>query len=622
MNDDHKKKYPFLQSVSGNENASKAFCTICSKEFSVANGGESDIKKHCKTNDHTSKLVASSTSSKVTNYFTSSKTFSAESQLLAAQECAWAYHTAKHNMSFAQNDCSSDLIRFAFTKEGFTCGRTKTSAIIRNVIGEYLTETTIFPALMKANFVTMMTDASNHGNNKMLPFVVRVFDVESGVKHFHLSMVLIENEKATTMTSQMMNVAKDFKIVDKIICLAADNAPVNFGSGNRGGENNVFYLLKNEELKRDIFGIGCSAHIVHNAAQAGFMVFEVNFESIVVSIHNYFKIYANRVAELKRKCQDHNIQFQTLEHHSNTRFLTLLPALKKVLNMFDPLQEFFQRDCSKELQKFFSTSSDSTIKFWLKFAINQLENFNSSIKYFERSSTASFESQREYKLLRTKITNRMQSKFIPIECVEELNKYTSNIRENIMSRVLAFYRKVDKYLSNWENSFDGSEVFSWMFLSKIPTYEEVQCSFKVANEKFGKNIADENELFNNYNDLKVYLQSHEQKYLREMDNSIEKWIDIFKHFKNCSVNMISLHKLVEYAFVLPGTSAEAERIFSIINNIWTDDRNNLGLETLNSLISIQYNSQLKCSDFFENIKSDSKLLKDVRGSEKYVNLNK
>jgi len=42
----------------------------------------------------------------------------------------------------------------------------------------------------------------------------------------------------------------------------------------------------------------------------------------------------------------------------------------------------------------------------------------------------------------------------------------------------------------------------------------------------------------------------------------------------------NLTKLVEFAFCLPGTSAEVERLFSIIFNTWTIEKGKMSHPTL------------------------------------------
>lgn len=146
-----------------------------------------------------------------------------------------------------------------------------------------------------------------------------------------------------------------------------------------------------------------------------------------------------------------------------------------------------------------------------------------------------------------------------------------------------------------------------MFLNSIPKFEDVRNSFNIASTRFGSSIGDENDLFDNFVAMETFIKAHKQ----DLNNlSVEeKWKFIFKNTDEQNLNINTMKKLVEFAYVLPGTSAEVEREFSLINNIWRDERESLKLETVNSIVSIQYNSKKSCSEFYKHIKSNTELLK-------------
>lgn len=58
--------------------------------------------------------------------------------------------------------------------------------------------------------------------------------------------------------------------------------------------------MKNE-LGREINGIGCGAHIVHNCMQTAVDVLPIEIEALIVKIYKYFHIYTVRVTLLSFK---------------------------------------------------------------------------------------------------------------------------------------------------------------------------------------------------------------------------------------------------------------------------------------------------------------------------------
>lgn len=59
-----------------------------------------------------------------------------------------------------------------------------------------------------------------------------------------------------------MQTAEKNGIADKFVGFCGDNCAKNFGSSDRGGQNNVYYRLKT--MNPSMVGVGCAAHIAHN----------------------------------------------------------------------------------------------------------------------------------------------------------------------------------------------------------------------------------------------------------------------------------------------------------------------------------------------------------------------
>lgn len=183
-------------------------------------------------------------------------------------------------------------------------------------------------------FVTLITDTSNRKADKMLPILVRGFNEEEGVLVFKLEIKFIPNETSETIGTELLGTGKVWKVDEKVIAFSADNCPTNFGGVARRGTNNVFARLKGE-LGRDIVGIGCVAHIIHNAFDSACDQLPIDIEPLVVNIYKHFHIHTLRVETLKELCNEVGTQYEKLTSHSGTRFLTLLPAVTKVNATFN-----------------------------------------------------------------------------------------------------------------------------------------------------------------------------------------------------------------------------------------------------------------------------------------------
>ena len=74
--------------------------------------------------------------------------------------------------------------------------------------------------------------------------------------------------------------------------------------------------------------------------------------------------------------------------------------------------------------------------------------------------------------------------------------------------------------------------------------------------------------------------------------SEDRWLEIFKALAQQNRHIHNLSLLVQYAFAIPGSSTEVERLFSIINDVWGPDKPQMKIETLEAFLNIKVNSNL------------------------------
>lgn len=273
------KKYPFLRKT---KIECEVKCEKCGAVFSVANTGNGDIERHLKTKKHIVALGAEISSKSITEFFPS--TFD---EGMPACEAAWAYHLVQENQSFRSSDCASQLIRTCFKMPKFTCARTKCEAIVVNSLAPYA-KSIVEAELDKCNLICISTDASNHGNTKMFPIVVRYFLPTKGVRVRVLDFYAATDERSETITDLVWKTAENYKIKNQIVAYCADNAKINFGGETRGGMNNVFYRMKSQ--LSHLIGVGCTAHVVHNALKCACDGLPIEMENAAVKKYSHFYI--------------------------------------------------------------------------------------------------------------------------------------------------------------------------------------------------------------------------------------------------------------------------------------------------------------------------------------------
>lgn len=137
------------------------------------------------------RLHESKSGSKITSFFTksSSDSFDKEGKSVAAAEGAFIYHTVKHAHSYLSADCSGNLFSCLFPDskiaKKYNCGRTKATKVIQNVLAPAYRELIIKELSNNNNnrckYFSIGTDASNKGNVKTFPLVLRYFNKNVGV---------------------------------------------------------------------------------------------------------------------------------------------------------------------------------------------------------------------------------------------------------------------------------------------------------------------------------------------------------------------------------------------------------------------------------------------------------
>jgi hypothetical protein len=87
----------------------------------------------------------------------------------------------------------------------------------------------------------------------------------------------------------------------------------------------------------------------------------------------------------------------------------------------------------------------------------------------------------------------------------------------------------------------------------------------------------------------------------------EKPID-FKEFCN----------IVEFILCFPGSSATVQRLFSVMNTMWSKEKSRLSVETKRATLVVrQKKCVMECEKFYDKVLKDRNLLRKNTLSEKY-----
>jgi hypothetical protein len=81
----------------------------------------------------------------------------------------------------------------------------------------------------------------------------------------------------------------------------------------------------------------------------------------------------------------------------------------------------------------------------------------------------------------------------------------------------------------------------------------------------------------------------------------------------------NISTVILFSLSLPGTNATGERVFSLVNVLWTDERNRLQVPTVKLVVPVKHHFRnYKCPEFHELLLRSCKILEQIHSSAKYI----
>lgn len=163
-------------------------------------------------------------------------------------------------------------------------------------------------------------------------------------------------------------------------------------------------------------------------------------------------------------------------------------------------------------------------------------------------------------------------------------------------------------------------IFAWCALDQPPQWKFIETTAKyiATNNHFDLESSD-TDLFDQFTYLERYVTEEKIQSWEENGTATDqRWVEIFQHFVKKKVPYNHMVRIISYILSLPGTSATVERVFSLINQIWNDEKSQIKIETLRDLLYVRYNIKMTCKEFFEFLKMQPKMLKEIASNEKYA----
>uniref|UniRef100_A0A6Q2Y727 DUF4371 domain-containing protein n=1 Tax=Esox lucius TaxID=8010 RepID=A0A6Q2Y727_ESOLU len=429
-------KYPWITAVL--RDANKAFCNVCRKEFGVSHGGG---------------RVDDSMYNKI-----------------AAAELTSVFHCVTHQQSYKSLDCAMKLTPKLYSDSAIAkhicCGRTKAEALVTNILAPLASD---FSQSLESKdmYFSIATDASNKGNVKTFPISVAVQGggtPEQGIQNRVLDFFEQAAESADAVTATLLQKLAEHKLsIHNVSAFSADNAAVNYGR-----KHSIYQNLKQHNSK--ILPANCPAHIIHNAVKRASNALKTDVESIVIKSFNHFSCSAKRVASLKEMFEFADMEYLTLLRHVPTRWLSLLPAIDRLINTWPAVQSYFLslggEECPRVIwdalrgNEHGEENECSELEATLLFLQNILKIFSGAVLSLESDSLTSVEVYALMNGLQTKLQQRKKYAFFGAK-VDRVFASSVTLRvDRLRGDFISFYDTAEQYLEKWFNFSETGHLFN------------------------------------------------------------------------------------------------------------------------------------------------------------------
>ena len=364
-----------------NTSPHKAFCMLCCKSIQCSNSGFKQLLHHAEGKRHSDLAVArfgktqkhlqkgatstrpsssspplhneastssTSASTSSTSASTSSTSYVIQSpslqEKIATAEILWALKVAQSNYSYSSCDATPALFKRMFpgdVAEHFSMSKSKVSYLLSDGLGPHFRrEMCASICETKRVFTLQYDETANTQNRKQCDLLLRYWSEAAGeIRVQFLKALMFGHAKGKDVSMAILETLQEegYQLpLAQLISLGSDGPNVNKTIWNLINEH-----MKTNGLHGILAFIPCNLHIVHNAFRQGLNIFGEQAEQLVLDLFFFLKASPCRKEYFFETQLGLGLDSGLFINHVQSRWLTLIPAVKRVLICWDAVKKYF-----------------------------------------------------------------------------------------------------------------------------------------------------------------------------------------------------------------------------------------------------------------------------------------
>ncbi|XP_074649309.1 uncharacterized protein LOC141906151 isoform X2 [Tubulanus polymorphus] len=313
-----------------------------------------------------------------------------------------------NSLPLAVSDKAGQLFRDMFpghpNATNYKCGRTKTTHIVNAVATDIVSSTV---SRLKSSPFVLGVDGSTYKQETYYPIVVRYVDEQLETKLDLLANPIWNQSHTGEAIFNIIKAELEVNAIpwENLLSLVCDNT-----NSNVGRHKGVIKYVRDHQ--KEVHLAGCVNHLLHLALKKGLNTAIkplFDFDDLLRQLHWYVTKTSKRSASFQTIQKECGLPDHTILKHVATRWLSMGPALSRMLEQWEALRRYFAKEIGHDTdgdddQEFLDDFDDGpvtagaiktklhkffqrrTSKLYTAFLIKAISVFESTNGYLETES--------------------------------------------------------------------------------------------------------------------------------------------------------------------------------------------------------------------------------------------